>query len=62
MPITRDTRIFGMMLLFGLGVALICGHWKYAGHATWIAVGVGGFAGEAWHRWRVKSIGSGRHP
>lgn len=52
---TRSNRILGMMMLFALLVAVLSGHWRYAGPATLVALITGGFTGEAWHRWRVGS-------
>lgn len=48
----HERRIFGMILLFTIPVAMLVEHWKYAGLAIWVAVVTGGFCGELWHRWR----------
>lgn len=50
----RDTRILGMMMLFGISAAVLAGQWKYAGAVTIAAIAVGGFMGELWDRWRRK--------
>lgn len=50
--ITRSGRIFGMMMLFGILVAVLAGSWEYAGPVTLAALIVGGFLGEGWDRLR----------
>ena len=52
MVVTRGTRIFGMMFIFGVIVARLAGDWEYAAPATLVALIIGGFAGEAWDGWR----------
>lgn len=52
MKITRGDRVLGWMMLLGLLAATIAGQWKHAGPLTLAAIIVGGFVGEAWHRWR----------
>lgn len=49
---TRGNRILGMMMLFGILAATLAGSWEYASPLTIAAIGVGGFAGEAWDQWR----------
>lgn len=46
MKIGRGTRIFGMTILFALPVAIVAGHWRYAGAATWAVAAGGVIAGE----------------
>lgn len=53
MLITREIRIFGMILLFTIIVSFFVESWKYAEPAILTAIITGGFAGEAWHRWRT---------
>ncbi len=55
MHVDRSTRIFGMMMLFGILVAVLSGSSRYAGPATLAALAIGGFLGEAWHQWRTKA-------
>lgn len=54
---SRWQRIFGMTLVFGTLTALLiemlhAQHGRYAIPVLWVAIVTGGFAGEAWHRWR----------
>lgn len=51
----REIRIFGMMMLFTLIVCFLVEGWRYAEPAILTAIITGGFAGEAWHRWRTGS-------
>ncbi len=49
---TRGTRILGMTMIFGVSTAYCLGSWEHTGVVTMVAIIIGGFVGEAWHRWR----------
>lgn len=55
-PMSREIRIFGMILIFVLPAAALAESSSHAGAILFVAALLGAVAGEAWHRWRCRSV------